>query len=87
MEPGGIPLTQAHPEIPRYARNDRRPQRPRHIWLALDGPDIIELKQVVLDRDVEGAAAFFRRVVTPRVRAAAWQRGIPTEEADDRLPG
>ena len=61
--------------------------RPGHIWLTLEGPDIIELKQVVLDRDVEGAVGFFRQVVVPRVRAAAEQRGIPIEEEDDRLPG
>lgn len=60
---------------------------PRRIWLTLEGPDIIELKQVMLDRDAEGAAAFFRRVVVPRVREAARQRGIPMEEADDCLPG
>ena len=76
MELGGITLTQAH-----------SPQRPRHIWLTLEGPDIIELKQVVLDRDVEGAVAFFRRVVAPGVREAARRRGIPIEEADDCLPG
>ena len=64
---------------------DSRP--PRHIWLTLEGPEIIELKQVVLDRDVEGAAAFFRRVVVPRVRQAGRRRGILTEEEDDRLPG
>jgi len=60
---------------------------PRRIWLTLEGPDIIELKQVVLDRDVEGAVAFFQRAVAPRVREAALRRGIPIEEADDRLPG
>lgn len=61
--------------------------RPRHIWLTLEGPEIIELKQVVLDRDVEGAVAFFRRVVLPRVREAGRRRGILTEKEDDRLPG
>ena len=28
--------------------------RPRCIWLTLEGPDIIEMKQVVLDRDAPG---------------------------------
>lgn len=60
---------------------------PRRIWLTLEGPEIIELKQAMLDRDAEGAAALFRRVVVPRVREAARRRGIPMEEADDRLPG
>jgi len=60
---------------------------PRRIWLALEGSDIIELKQVMQDRDVAGADDFFRRVVVPRVREAARRRGIPTEEEDDRLSG
>ncbi len=71
---------------------------PRCIWLTLEGSDIIEMKQVMLDRDALGAAAFFQRVVAPRVRAAAQQRGMPidgieTDEDecnardDERLPG
>jgi hypothetical protein len=64
---------------------DSRP--PRHIWLTLEGLEIIELKQAMLDRDVTGAAAFFRRVVAPRVREAARRRGISIEEEDDRIPG
>ncbi len=65
---------------------------PRRIWLALEGPEIVEMKQVVLDRDVAGAAAFFRRVVAPRVDDAfGRRRGIPLSEEDEenheRLPG
>jgi len=33
--------------------------RPRHIWLTLEESDIIKLKQVMLDRDASGGAAFF----------------------------
>lgn len=67
-------------------------QPPRRIWLALEGPDIIELKQVMQDHDVAGADDFFRRVVAPRVREAAGRRGIPINGAeedgsDGRLPG
>lgn len=51
-------------------------QPPRHLWLALEGTEIVELKQVVLDRDVPGAVAFFRRVLAPRVRQAVERRGI-----------
>jgi len=36
---------------------------PRRIWLALEGAEIVNLKQVMLDRDVPGAVAFFQRVV------------------------
>jgi hypothetical protein len=66
--------------------------RPRRIWLTLEASDIIEMKQVVLDRDAPGAAAFFRRVVVPQVRDAARRRGIPLDavekdEGDGRLPG
>ena len=64
-----------------------QPQRTRCIWLTLEEPDIIELKQVVLDRDAESATAFFHRVVAPRVREAAAQRGISVKEDDDCLPG
>ncbi|MBN1316641.1 MAG: hypothetical protein JXA42_14280 [Anaerolineales bacterium] len=65
---------------------------PRFIWLTLEEPEIIELKQVVLDHDVMGAAAFFRRVLAPRVSDVARQRGISLdkardEERNDRLPG
>ncbi len=54
--------------------------RPRSIWITLEGPDIIELKQIVLDRDAAGAMDFFQRVIVPRVRKAARQRGIITDE-------
>jgi hypothetical protein len=61
---------------------------PRRVWLTLQGAEIIELKQVMMDRDVAGASAFFYRVVVPRVRKAAWRQGITIEEeGDDDLPG
>jgi hypothetical protein len=66
-------------------------ERPRYIWLAFEASEVIELKQVVLDRDTAGAADFFRRVVAPRVVAAARRRGLEIvgtqSEADERLPG
>jgi hypothetical protein len=64
--------------------------RPRYICLTLEAPEIIELKQAVLDRDVQGAVELFRRVIAPRVQTAAQRRGIALEEAkedDGRLPG
>ncbi len=60
---------------------------PRRVWLTLHGEEIVELKQVMMDRDVEGARALFQRVVVPRVREAADRRGMMTEGEDDRLPG
>lgn len=65
-------------------------KNPRFAWLTLEAPEIIELKQAMLDRDSQGAADFFRRVVVPRVREVAQRRGISLEEAeenDGRLPG
>ena len=63
---------------------------PRFICLTLEAPEVIELKQAMMDRDSQGAADFFRRVVVPRVQKAAQRRGISTNEAeeyDGRLPG
>ena len=66
-------------------------KQPRCIWLAFEASEVIELKQIVLDRDAAGAADFFRRVLVPRVTAAAQRRGIEIvgaePEADERLPG
>lgn len=55
---------------------DRLRASSRRIWLTLEGGEIVELKQVMMDRDVEGARAFFHRVVVPRVRRAAERRGM-----------
>ena len=55
---------------------------PRRVWVALEGPDVVEMKQVVLDRDMAGAVAFFQRVVVPRVRTAAQRRGIPIDTVE-----
>ena len=65
--------------------------QPRRIWLAFEASEVIELKQIVLDRDAAGAADFFRRVLVPRVTAAAQRRGLEIVgaqgEADERIPG
>jgi len=52
---------------------------PRRIWVTLEASEVIELKRIVLDHDADGAVAFFRNVVTPRVRAAAAARGFPLD--------
>lgn len=54
--------------------------RRRSIWITLEGSDIIELKQIVLDRDAPGATDFFQRVIVPQVLKAARQRGIIIDE-------
>ncbi len=68
------------------------PARTRSIWITLEGSDIIELKQIMLDRDAAGAMDFFQRAIVPQVRQAARQRGIISdddlrEEADGSIPG
>ncbi len=35
---------------------------PRRTWLTLEGAEVIEMKQVVLDRDVPGATDFFHEI-------------------------
>jgi hypothetical protein len=64
----------------------------RSLWITLEAEEVIELKRIGMDRDGSGAAAFFRDVVAPRVRAAARQRGLALdllaeETNDERLPG
>lgn len=58
------------------------PHRPCRIWLTLEGPDIIEMRQVMIDRDIPGTVEFFQRVVVPQVRDAARRRGISIDEAE-----
>jgi hypothetical protein len=79
VEPAGAPVLPG----PAYAR---------HVWLLLEASEVIELKQVVLDRDALGAVEFFQRVIAPRVRAAAQQRGLDVDwegvgSGDEHLPG
>ena len=61
------------------------------IWVTVEAIEVIELKRIVLDRDVPEAADFFRTVIAPQVIAAAERVGIhraDIAEADDgRLPG
>jgi hypothetical protein len=52
------------------------PSPPRRIWLTLQAEEIVELKQLMMDRDVTEARAFFHRVVVPRVENAAEQRNM-----------
>ncbi len=60
---------------------------PRFTWITLEAPEVIELKQAMLDRDDLGAVEFFWHVIVPRVREAAQRRGTPLEENDGSLPG
>jgi len=64
---------------------------PRRTWFELEAPEVIELKRIVWDKDVETAVAFFQAVVLPKVRAAAERHGLalptPEELEHERLPG
>ncbi len=59
-------------------------------WVTLEGQEIIELKQAIMDRDVHDVVDFFYRVVVPRAQESAEKRGIPLkmrEETDANIPG
>lgn len=58
------------------AEGDGMDGRPRRIWLTLQAEEVVELKQLMMDRDVEGTRAFFQRIVVPRVGNTAKQRNI-----------
>lgn len=57
----------------------------RRIWLTLQAEEVLELKQLMMDHDVDGTRAFFQRVVVPRVREAAERRGMKAEAPAERL--
>ncbi|MCJ7584599.1 MAG: hypothetical protein MUO30_07500 [Anaerolineales bacterium] len=44
------------------------PSAPRRIWIMLEAPEVIELKRIAIDRDGDGAIAFFRDVLVARAR-------------------
>ncbi len=59
-------------------------------WVTLEGQEIIELKQAIMDRDIHDVVEFFYRVVVPRAQESAEKRGILLnirEETDASLPG
>ena len=61
------------------------------IWVTVEAIEVIDLKRIVLDRDVAEAVDFFQAVIAPQVIAAAERFGIHragVEETDDGLlPG
>ncbi len=64
----------------------------RCIWVTLEPSEVIELKRIAMDDDMAEAISFFRKVLTPRVRTAASQRGVAQEMfkkeiIDEHLPG
>lgn len=48
----------------------------RCIWVTMEASEVIELKRIAIDRDVDGAVTFFNEVLCPRVKIAAAQRNV-----------
>ncbi len=51
----------------------------RCIWVTLEPAEVIELKRITMDSDIDSAVTFFRESLVPRVIAAASQRGVAQE--------
>lgn len=72
-------------------RNQPARPAPRRTWIEFEAPEVIELKRIVLDKDVAAAVTFFHGVVAPKVAAAATRHGIPLPPPEEpehgRLPG
>lgn len=51
----------------------------RCLWVTLEASEVIELKRIAIDRDLDAAVTFFYDVLTPRVRNVAKQRTIAVE--------
>lgn len=63
------------------------PVAPGSVWISLGASEVMELKRIAMDRDGEGAVAFFQQELLPRVRAAAMKRGVALDllsEGGDR---
>jgi hypothetical protein len=59
----------------------------RFAWVTLEAPEIIELKQAILDCDSRDVADFFWRVILPRAQEAAQKRGISLDEENEESNG
>jgi len=51
----------------------------RCLWVTLEASEVIELKRIAIDRDLDAAVEFFYDILTPRVHNAAKQRNIAVE--------
>lgn len=80
------------PEDGRMVGASAPPTPPGSLWITLEASEVMELKQIAMDRDGDGAVAFFQNEVLPRVRAAARQRGmaldiLAEDMSGERVPG
>jgi hypothetical protein len=62
-------------------------EQTRFGWVTLEAQEIIELKQAIMDREVQDVVDFFYRVVVPRARESAAKRGISLETREDYREG
>lgn len=53
----------------------------RSIWITLEPAELIELKRISIDRDLDEAINYFFDILWPRVHTAAIQRGIELDQA------
>jgi len=67
------------------AEGDGVKARPRRIWLTLQPEEVVELKQLMVDRDVEGTSAFFQHIVVPRVGNTAKRRNIDIKLSSEEV--
>lgn len=51
----------------------------RCIWVTLEATEVIELKRITIDRDVDSAVTFFNDILYPLVKTAALQRNVALE--------
>jgi hypothetical protein len=64
----------------------------RCIWVTLEPSEVIELKRIAMDNDIDSAVSFFCDVLIPRVRHAAAQRHVAQDMLEEdknheRIPG
>ncbi len=81
----------SEPAIERPAHPAAPARAPRRTWVEFEAPEVIELKRIVMDKDVAAAVAFFHATVVPKVRAAAERHGLISpcyeESEHEHLPG
>ena len=52
---------------------------PRCIWVTLEASEVIELKRIAIDNDLDSAVQFFTEYLYPRVKKAAVERNVASD--------
>lgn len=66
-------------QIEKVSRFNDQPTTTRCIWVTLEPAEVIELKRIAMDSDLDEAVSFFNEILLPRVRTAASERGVAPE--------